>query len=300
MNMRLPPLSALLLLFLAAGAALGQDPQVQRLGDELLNSRDVGIRRKAAEGLGRTSGPQAVRLLTTARRAETKVSVRLAILRALRAIAFQRYPGFRDALRAIGEAANDDFEADELVRRRATEARWEAGERDLLDPVPLLDRQLSDRSARLRLAAVKMLRKHGQPPAVAVLGRAAQDKTLSETVRLEAVEALGAIALSEGGVVGRRIAEANIATTKLLGLPPVVSPASVDSRHERQIRLLAAVVEDPDNSLALVLRAVKSIGQVKDKSAIPVLRQIVLTYPHDGIRKQAASALSHVMARQYE
>jgi HEAT repeat protein len=226
--------------------------------------------------------------------------VRLAILRALREIAFQRYPGFREALRAIGEAADDDFETDELVRLRATEALWEAGKKDLLDPVPLLDRQLSDRSARLRLAAVKMLRKHGLPPAADVLGRAAQNKALSETVRLEAIEALGALAMSEGGVVGRQIAEANIATKKLLGIPPILSPASVDRRHERQIRLLAAVVQDPDNSLALVLRAVKSIGQVKDKSAIPVLQQIVLTHPHNGIRKKAAGVLSHVMARQYE
>ena len=77
-------------------------------------------------------------------------------------------------------------------------------------------------------------------------------------------------------------------------------PASVDNRHERQIRFLTAVVTDPDNSLALVLQAIKSIGREKDKSAIPVLQQIVLTHTHDGIRKRAAGVLSHVMARQYE
>ena len=295
--MRLP---ATLLHILIAGPALGQDPQIQRLGDELVNSRDMGMRRKAAQSLGRASGPQAVRLLATARRVEPKVAVRLAILRALRAIAFLRYPGYREALSAIGEAANDDFEADELIRLRATQALWEAGEKDLLDPVPMLDRQLSDRSPRLQLAAVKMLRKHGKPPVIDVLGRAAQDKTLGRSVRLKAIEALGAVALSEGGVVGREIAAANMASTKLLGIQPVMSSASVDNRHGRQIQLLAAVVEDPDNGLPLVLRAIKSIGQVKDKSAIPVLQQIVLTHPHDGIRMQAAGVLSHVMARQYE
>ena len=117
--MRLP---ATLLHILIAGPALGQDPQIQRLGDELVNSRDMGMRRKAAQSLGRASGPQAVRLLATARRVEPKVAVRLAILRALRAIAFLRYPGYREALSAIGEAANDDFEADELIRLRATQA----------------------------------------------------------------------------------------------------------------------------------------------------------------------------------
>ena len=121
----------------------------------------------------------------------------------------------------------------------------------------MLDRQLSDRSPRLQLAAVKMLRKHGKPPVIDVLGRAAQDKTLGRSVRLKAIEALGAVALSEGGVVGREIAAANMASTKLLGIQPVMSSASVDNRHGRQIQLLAAVVEDPDNGLPLVLRAIK-------------------------------------------
>jgi hypothetical protein len=51
---------------LIAGPALGQDPQIQRLGDELVNSRDMGMRRKAAQSLGP---------------GEPKVAVRLAILR---------------------------------------------------------------------------------------------------------------------------------------------------------------------------------------------------------------------------
>ena len=186
------------------------------------------------------------------------------------------------------------------MRLRATEALWEAGKKDLLDPVPILERQLSDRSERLRLAAVKMLRKHGQPPVTDVLGRAAQDKTLSETVRLEAIEALGAVALSEGGAVGREVNGANMTSLQRLGIAPLVSAKALDKRHERQVRYLAAVVDDPDNSTTLVLRAVKSIGQVKDKSAIPVLTRLIESHSHDGIRKQAIRALSHVMARQYE
>ena len=291
---------ALISLLLTAGAVAGQNAPTQRLADELLNSKEMGIRRRAAEGLGRAGTPQAIRLLTEARRTEAQVSIRLAIVRAMRTIAFQRYPGYRVALKAIDEASDDDSEEDELVRLRATEALWEAGKRDLLDPVPILERQLSDRSERLRLAAVKMLRKHGRPAVADVLGRAAQDKTLSESVRLEAIEALGAVALSEGGVVGREVDGANTASLQRLGIAPLVSAKAMDRRHERQVGYLAAVVDDPDNSTTLVLRAVKSIGQVKDKSAIPVLARLIESHPHAGIRRQAIRALSHVMARQYE
>ena len=61
------------------------------------------------------------------------------------------------------------------------------------------------------------MRKHGDPLAADVLGRAAQDKTIGESVRLKAIETLGAVALSEGGVVGREIAETNIASATMLG-----------------------------------------------------------------------------------
>ena len=81
-------------------------------------------------------------------------------------------------------AADDANERDELVRLRATEALWEAGKKDLLDPVPLLERQFTDRSERLRLSAVRMLRKFGSPGAADALGRALLDKSLTETVRL--------------------------------------------------------------------------------------------------------------------
>ncbi len=67
-----------------------------------------------------------------------------------------------------------------------------------------------------------------------------------------------------------------------------------------QINYLAAIVKDADNSSTLMLQAVKSIGKVKDKSAIPVLREIIETHQNQAVRKQAGQALSHVMARQYE
>lgn|GEM_PF-545521 len=293
-------LAVLLMLLGLALEVEAQNQGIQRLAQELTDSPEVAIRMRAAQGLGRTGTPQAARLLDNARTEEANRSVRLEIVRALRTIAFQRNPGYRNALAAIGRGADDRFEADEMVRLRATEALWEAGRKDLLDPVPLLEAQMDDRSQRLRLAAVAMLRRHSDTAAADALGRIALDKAQSRTIRLKAVEALGAVPLSEGGVVGRSVAASNITVAELLNIPPVIPPASLDLRHERQISHLTRVALDPESSNTLVLRAVKSMGQVKDKSAIPTLRELILNHPHDGIRKQSIKVLSHVMAAQYE
>lgn len=276
-----------------------QDPEILRLAGELQSS-NTAIRRQAAIGLGRVSQPQSVLLLRSAMTKEQHTSIRLEIVRALRNIAFLRYPGYREALEALENAADDAIEQDEFVRLRATEALWEAGKKDLLDPVPFLVRNLSDNSQRLRLAAVKMLRKLGTPEAVPGLGKAALDKTQSPTIRLKAIEALGAISLSDLGPAGRRVAEANLGVSNRLGTLPVFDVKNLERRHELQIRYLSAVVQDSDNSNTLVLRAVKSIGQVKDKSSIPILHRVIETHPNSAVRKQAGRVLSHVLARQYE
>ena len=276
-----------------------QNPEIQRLAAELRSS-NIAIRRQAAVGLGRVSQPQSVRLLRNVLPVEQSASIRLEIVRALRNISFLRYPGYREALEALGNAADNEIEPDAHVRLRATEALWEAGKKDLLDPVPFLERGLDDDSQRLRLTAVKMLRKLGTPETIPGLGRASLDKTQDETIRLKAIEALGAVSLSDVGPAGRRVAEANINAANRLGALPVVDPKALERRHELQIRYLAAVVGDLDNSTTLMLRAVKSMGQVKDKSSIPVLRKIIETHQNAAVRKQATRVLSHVLARQYE
>ena len=273
---------------------------IRLLGQKLETARDVTERKRAAQGLGRASTPMSVALLRRARTGERNVQVRLEIVRALRTIAFQRYSGYRDALRGIAEAADDDFERDELVRLRATEALWEAGKKDLLNPVPFMEGQFTDRSERLRMSAVQMLRKHSSVEAADALGRAVINPNLTETVRLAAIDALGAVPLSEGGPVGRAIVASNIASVGLIGVAPVPSVRGLDRRHERQITYLATLVRDPNASPTLVLRAVKSMGRVKDRSSIPVLTELITSHPHDGVRKQAIRVLSHVMARQYE
>ncbi|MFH1568299.1 MAG: HEAT repeat domain-containing protein [Gemmatimonadota bacterium] len=295
-----PTHAALLLLVLLAAPLAAQDADVRRLGRELLSAPSPSFRCEAARALGRAGTPMGVRVLHAALPQERDQAVRLEILRALRAIAFQRYPGYREALAAIAYAADDAVERDELVRLRATEALWEAGKKDLLDPVPVLSRQLTDTSQRLRLSAVEMLRKLSTPEAAEVLGRTAVDKTQSETVRLAAIEALGAVALSEGGPVGRSVDGANIAAAREFPITPLVSSRALERRHERQIQYLAAVARDQDSSPTLVLRAVKSMGQVKDHSSVPVLRELLATHPHAGVRLQATRVLSHVLARQYE
>ena len=285
-----------LLLF---STAFAQNAGIKRLGAEL-QSPNTAIRRQAAIGLGRASHPQSVRLLHSALSTERQTSIRLEIVRALSNIAFLRYPGYKEALKALGDAANDAIEPDGDVRLRATEALWEAGKKDLLNPVPFLNRNLDDKSLNLRFAAVKMLRKLGTPEAIPGLGKAALDKTQAATIRLKAIEALGAISLFDLGPLGRRVAENNIEVANRLGSVPIVDLKALTRRHELQISYLASVVRDPDNSNSLALQAIKSIGRVKDKSSIPVLREVIETHQSPAVRKQAIRILSHVLASQYE
>lgn len=289
---------ALLTLFLA-GPSRAQNAHIARLAEEL-ESTNVAIRRQAAKSLGRVGQPLSITLLSAAMQTEDNVSIRLEIVRALRNIAFLRDPGFRQALGAIANAADQAQEEDMLVRLRATEALWEAGRKDLLDPVPFLDRGLSDPSPRLRLSAVQMLRKLGTPETIDPLGRAANDRDQPDTIRLRAIEAIGAVALMDLGPVGRNVAEANVRATELMRVDPLVDTRAITRRHEKQIGYLAAVVRDSDNTPTLVLRAIKSMGQVKDKSSIPVLQEIIETHRNEAVRKQATRVLSHVLARQYE
>ncbi len=118
---------------------MGAEPGVTRLGVELLSAKESSARRKAAQALGRASTLQSIRVLSGALPGERSTEVRLEIVRTLRTISFQRYPGYRAALVALGDADDDNNERDELVRLRATETLWEAGRKDLLNPVPLLD-----------------------------------------------------------------------------------------------------------------------------------------------------------------
>ena len=289
----------LLLLLLWSAQAQAQDPHIQRLAQEL-QSQEQGIRIQAARSLGLASQAQSVLLLRQALPGERSTTVRLEMVRALRNIAFLRYPGYPEALRVLQEQSSDAVEVDELVRLRATEALWEAGKKDLLDPVPFLRRNLGDRSQRLRLAAVEMLRKLGTPSTIDALGQAALDQVQPETVRLKAIEALGAAAQVDLGPVGRQVQEDNIEMARRLGTQPLEPANALDTRHQLQIRYLSALLRDRRASSSLALRAVKSIGQVKDRSAVPILREVIANHPDEAVRLQAAEVLSHVLARQYE
>lgn len=288
-----------LLCLLWAAAAQAQDPHIQRLGQEL-KSREQGIRVQAARSLGLASEAQSVLLLRQALPGERSAAVRLEIVRALRNIVFLRYPGYPEALRVLQEETSDGAEADELVRLKATEALWEAGKKDLLDPVPVLRRNLGDRSQRLRLAAVEMLRKLDTPATIDALGQAAVDQAQPETVRLKAIEALGAAAQVDLGPVGRQIQQDNIEMARRLHSQPFETASSLEARHQLQIRYLSALLRDPRASSSLALRAVKSIGQVKDRSSVPILREVIANHPDEAVRLQATKVLSHVLARQYE
>ena len=108
------------------------------------------------------------------------------------------------------------------------------------------------------------------------------------------------MSLSAPGVAGRGVIEANIAVTDHFGVSPLHSQRALELRHERQIAYLASLVGDPDSSDTLVLKAVKSMGRVKDHASIPILRQLIETHPSTAVRVQATTVLSHVLARQFE
>ena len=101
-----------------------QNPDIDRLGREL-QVPQIGIRRQAAIALSRASYSQSVRLLENALANERDESIRLEIVRGLRHIVFQRFPGYPQALQALGKAADDALEKNQLVRLRASEALWE-------------------------------------------------------------------------------------------------------------------------------------------------------------------------------
>ena len=292
-------LVSLLSLYLFVTEPHAQDPNIDRLSLEL-QSNDIGIRRKAVIALGRASYPQSVALLQVTMRQENNVSIRLEIVKALRHIVFQRFTGYREAMRALGQAASDDVERDELVRLRANEALWEAAKKNLLDPIPFLQRNLNDQSKRIRLSSVQMLRKLGTPQTIDPLGQAALDKTQNSKVRLEAIKAIGAVSLSDPGGVGRTIVANNRRTTMLLGQPPLFDSGNMQKRHERQVGYLSAIIGDSENSSTLMLQAVKSMGQVKDQSAVAALKKTIETHSNQNVRKQAIRVLSHILSRRYE
>jgi HEAT repeat protein len=163
-----------------------------------------------------------------------------------------------------------------------------------------LRRNLGDQSLRLRLASVEMLRKLGTPSTIDALGQAALDQAQPETVRLKAIEALGAAAQVDPGPVGRQAQQENIDMARRFGAQPLAPASSVAQRHQLQIRYLSALLREPRASSSLALRAVKSVGQVKDRSAVPVLQEVIANHPNEAVRLQATKVLSHVLARQYE
>jgi hypothetical protein len=280
-------------------AARAQDAGISRLGVQL-HSADPGLRRQAAVALGRVSLAQSVQLLRRARQEEPNTAIRFEIVRALRNIVFMRYPGYPDAVAALGEACDPRLEADELVRLRALEAMWETAARDLLEPTTYLTRGLADPSQRLRLASVAMLRKYAAPTAVLPLGTAALDHGQPEAVRKAAIAALGAVPLVDPGPAGEATLRANQRVAEALGTQPIADSALLQHRQANQVSYLARLLRDPETEPQLALAAVRALGQVKHRSAIPILEEVARGYRNDAVRKQASRALSHVLARQYE
>ena len=276
-----------------------QSTQLLRLAEQLQHP-EVAMRRQAARSLGRIGESHSVTLLRLAANKEPEASIRLEIVHGLQNIAFLRLAGYRDALGAIGQSSDPAVEVDPVVRLRAVRALWEAGERDLLDPVPYLNRALDDPNAQVSLTAVRMLRKLGTPQTIAPLARAAADRNQDQSIRLKAIQALGAVALDDGGPVGRQVIEANADRARRLGSTPFTSPRALIPWHQIQIRHLSALANQADNSPTLVLAAVKAMGKVKDKSAVPTLRKIAADHTNPTVRLQASQVLSHVIARQYE
>ena len=156
--------------------------------------------------------------------------------RAYRIPTLPRYP---EAMRA-GQGASNAVERDELVRLEQVR-RYVPAKKDLLDPVPFLQRSRS--STRIRLSSVQMLRKL-EPTDNRSTGQTAFDKAQNSKVR-KAIKAIGAVSFRSRS--GRPPFSQQSRTSMLLGQPPY-RYGSMQKRHERQIGYLSAV-GDPENSL---------------------------------------------------
>ena len=145
----------------------------------MLQDKNPEIRIRAAEGLARVGGREAVFILRQGL-SDRSIQVRTEAVKAL------GFVGGRLAITVISEALKDN---NVEVRKRALEALVRAG---TISSIPVIQKAFGDKEESVRLHAALMLRKIGHRMSVGPLGRVlATDK--SPAVRAAAAEYLGKV-----------------------------------------------------------------------------------------------------------
>ena len=212
----------------------------------MLQDNAAEIRIKAAEGLGRVGGREAVMILSEGL-VDKNSEVRVAVVEAL------GFVGGSSAITVLSGALADKSAE---VRLRAVEARKDAG---TIAAIPSIQKAFQDKEESVRLRAALMLRKIGHRSGVPVLAQAILNDR-SDNVRSTATRYLGSIGVKDGRSVG-------ILTRALEDKSPAVRIRAVESlgfvQMPSAISALRRALEDPH--LGVRIRATEVMGRVLAK-----------------------------------
>ena len=165
-----------------------QEPNISAL-QVMLKDRDPEIRVKAAEGLGRVGGNQAITALSSILTSDKVGAVQIAAAEALGFI------GGSMAMSALSQGFNAKSS---MVRKRIVESLKDAG---TVRSIPYLQSAFADKDEGVRLHATLMLKIIGHRNGVPLLGKfAISDK--SSSVRAAAASYMGRVGVKDSRAVG--------------------------------------------------------------------------------------------------
>ena len=212
----------------------------------MLRDKAPEIRIKAAEGLRRVGGRQAVLILRRGLN-DKNLDVRIAVVEAL------GFVGGRLSMTVLSEALKDRTPE---VRLRAVEALKDAG---TVASIPIIQKAFGDQAESVRLHAALMLRKIGHRNGVPVLGRVALND-ISPAVRAAAARHLGKVGVKDPRSVG-------ILARVLEDRESAVRIRAVESLGFLQLPAVAVVLETAlaDRNAGVRIRATEVMGHVLAK-----------------------------------
>ena len=280
---------------------------------EILQSRSEpeGVRREAAEWLGKKGDGRALAALSQAAHSDRSSGVREEAIEAL-----ANMPDSRGFQTVLDFARNDP---DVHIRREAVEsiAQSRPAQR-ALDALAQIVR--SDPDEAVRREAVETIAEVHDERSVGILRDLANNSS-SSAVQIEAVESLGETGDPENALpvlreIARRHPNAEVKKKALetLGnsndpaaLAALASLARTSEPLELRQRAVEAYGENADPAVALEflksliardpeqtikLRAVELLGELDDDASIPSLRDIARRNPDPAVRRRAAEILS--------
>lgn len=247
------------------------DPKTVDALISALKDADPGVRRAAAESLGRIGDARAVEPLS-ALLSDGNVDVRRSAVEALGELDDPK------AIPALGKATGD---ANPAVRREAAEALLSFDEPAATEPLIKL---LGDADPKVRVIAMEGLSHRGDRRALAPLAKLVKDPNVE--VRARAVRALSRFrdpAAQEALVTALKDENADVRTAAAAGLGEMdlkTAPAA-----------LLEATKDPSSEVRQ--QAAESLGEIHDGKAVPQLKALLDDSDAD-VRAAAVEALSEI------